>query len=186
VEIKIACAAADLVNLDDLHELQGNLKTMDDVSLNKLKQSLIKWGFSFPVHAWKDKHGKIFIIDAHQRTRALKSLRDEGYEIPPLPVSWIEAKNKTEAAKKLMLSVSSFGQMIPDGLHQFIDNFKIDMSFLDNELRLPEIDMADFHAAYFPETKEVSFNAKTGSKELDESEFGTFAHTCPKCGFGFD
>lgn len=33
---------------------------------------------------------------------------------------------------------------------------------------------------------EVSFEAKTGAKELNESDFQQFDHACPKCGFGFD
>ena len=36
------------------------------------------------------------------------------------------------------------------------------------------------------ENKNVSFTAKTGSKELDSKDFQNFNHTCPKCGFGFD
>ena len=30
------------------------------------------------------------------------------------------------------------------------------------------------------------YNEKTGAKELDESEFSQFDHSCPKCGFEFD
>lgn len=30
------------------------------------------------------------------------------------------------------------------------------------------------------------FDEKTGAKELDESEFSQFDHSCPKCGFEFD
>lgn len=183
--IRIACTGAGTIPLDELINFQGNLKLLSDDSYKKLRLSVLELGFSFPVQAWKNKH-RVYIIDAHQRIATLKRMRDEEqYFIPDLPVSWIEASTKEEAAKKVLAATSQYGEVTPDGLNEFITNFKIDMDQLAASFEFPEIDLDSFRKAYFGTPEKVEFEAKTGSTELNEGDFKDFAHTCPKCGFGF-
>jgi hypothetical protein len=42
-EIKITCKAADGLALDELYEFQGELKTISDDELEKLKKSIKRW-----------------------------------------------------------------------------------------------------------------------------------------------
>lgn len=159
--VRIACEGADLVEIDDLVDFQGKLKTLSETAYRQLRRSILDLGFSFPVFAWRDE-GKKFILDAHQRVRVLRKMRDEGFEIPPLPVVWIQASGRSEAAKKLLAAVAQYGVVTDDGLAGFIRDFDLDFEALANDLRLPEIDFDDLRDEFFPETKEVSFTAKVG------------------------
>ena len=46
--IKITCKTNDSLNLADMTELQGGLKSRTDIDYDKIKLSIIKFGFSFP------------------------------------------------------------------------------------------------------------------------------------------
>lgn len=186
--IKVTCEAAALVPLDEMTELQGNLKDLSTENYERLKKSIIDHGVSFPFNLWKTGKTK-YIIDAHQRYKVLKRMRDEdGYTVPDLPVAWIKAKDKREAAKKVLAATSQFGTITPDGLHQFMTTFELDMALVKDSYSFNEIDFTKFADAYYAEPKEVTFTVggKGGSKELNESEFESFEHACPKCGFEFD
>lgn len=187
--IRIACTGASTIPIDDLTDFQGDLKVLSDESFNRLRMSILDLGFSFPVQAWKNK-GKTFILDAHQRVAVLKRMRDqEGFTIPPLPVIWVEASSRQEAAKKLLAATSQYGEVTPQGLFDYLTEFKIELPKIESEFQFPEINMDDFRKAFFttPEEFEVSFKAKKkGAQELDSSDFEQFTYTCPKCNFGFD
>jgi len=55
---------------------------------------------------WDDGTGTLWTIDGHQRMKVLAALAAEGWEIPPVPVDYIYAKDQAEA-KRLILSASS-------------------------------------------------------------------------------
>ena len=46
-KIKICCKGNDFLNLADMTELQGNLKSRTDIDYDKIKLSILKYGFSF-------------------------------------------------------------------------------------------------------------------------------------------
>lgn len=182
----IACEGAAEVDIDDLADFQGTLKVLSDESYQRLRTSILTLGFSFPVQAWRHK-GKVHILDAHQRISVLKRLRDEeGFAVPPLPVSWVQATSRGEAAKKLLAATSQYGEVTNEGLFEFMRAYKIDIPDVMTSFRFPEIDLKAFEGAFFTPATEVSFTAKAGSKEIDAGDFDEFPHTCPKCGHGFD
>ena len=170
-EIKIACTGADLIELHDLTDFQGKLKVLSDESYEKLKKSILDLGFSFPVAAWKYRN-KTFILDAHQRVKTLKKMREEGYFVPKLPVVWIEATDRHEAAKKLLAVTSQFGEVTPDGLFGFMEEFGLKSEDLE-DLKFPEIDFDIFCESYFKEKTKVEFDAEINTdKNLeDKSQF---------------
>ncbi len=182
--VSISCQGADTIDIDSLADFQGKLKILSDEAFEKLKLSIVELGFSFPVAAWKHRN-KIFILDAHQRVATLKRMRDEGYFIPNLPVVWVHAKDRHEAAKKLLAATSQYGEVSPDGLYEFMMEFNLSMDEMIESFKFPEINFATFDNSYFAEGKEVSFTAKIGSKELSEGDFQRFDHVCPKCNFQF-
>jgi hypothetical protein len=47
--ISIKCETQDKLELAELTELQGGLKERTDVDYDKIKLSIIKYGFSFPL-----------------------------------------------------------------------------------------------------------------------------------------
>lgn len=99
-EVKIKCKAQDRIALDDLTGLQGGLKLLQPANLEKLRASILHYGFIAPLFVWKDKAGTLRILDGHQRVVALQSLRDEGWHIPKLPVATVEASSERDAKRK--------------------------------------------------------------------------------------
>ena len=62
-------------------------------------------GFSEPIAVWLHK-GKSFILNGHQRVAVLRALASEGYTIPPLPVSIVDAESYQQAKKKVLALTS--------------------------------------------------------------------------------
>jgi 1-aminocyclopropane-1-carboxylate deaminase/D-cysteine desulfhydrase-like pyridoxal-dependent ACC family enzyme/DNA modification methylase len=137
-EIKIKCKVADGMALDELYEFQGELKTISDDELEKLKKSILKYGFSFPVFVWENK-----ILDGHQRMKAVRQLVEQGYKIKDnkLPVVRIEAKDEKEAAEKLLLINSRYAKIDQEGFQVFTFEFDLDLDEMTELIELPEIDI---------------------------------------------
>ena len=156
-EIRITCDASHYFSLNEFNELQGDLKELDELRFNKLKLSILKYGFAFPYFAWKDSKGKLWIIDAHQRTRVLKHLRDvDGYLIPKLPTNLIQAKDRRQAKELLLVLNSNYGKMTNEGLYSFINEsgFEIDLSGMEM-LDFGNFDIETFKAGYL---NDISIN----------------------------
>ena len=63
----------------------------------------------------------------------------------------------------------------------------LDLSKINTQIpNLGPIDINLFGLKSFEIEPMDKFDEKTGAKELDESEFSQFDHSCPKCGFEFD
>jgi hypothetical protein len=142
--IRIECKGATLVALDELNTLQGRLKDLTDKNYNKLKASILKHGFSFPIFMWIDANGMRWVVDAHQRKRVLTRMRDtEGYIIPPLPAAIIFAKHRKEAKEKLLAQESHYGKTTEEGLYEFMneEGFELNPAELIEEVTFPEFDM---------------------------------------------
>ena len=77
-------------------------------------------------------------MDATQRYHALKQLEKEGYEIPEIPYIEIEAKDRKDAAEKLLQITSRYGEINSDTT--FFEDFNIDLSFI-NDIEIPELDI---------------------------------------------
>ena len=67
--------------LDSFIELQEDFKKPDADKLSKLQMLIITRGFKYSFKVWKDPDGKLWIIDAHQRRKALLGLRSYGFKI---------------------------------------------------------------------------------------------------------
>ena len=66
--------------LDSFLELQEDFKKSDPDKLSKLQMLIITRGFKYAFKAWQDPDGKLWIIDAHQRRKALLALRSPGLQ----------------------------------------------------------------------------------------------------------
>ena len=98
--ISIKCETNETLEIAEMTEMQGGLKERTDIDYDKIKLSICKFGFSFPFFIWKS--GKTnYLIDGHGRFATLCKMQKDGYIIPPLPVVYIQCKNKTEAKQKL-------------------------------------------------------------------------------------
>ncbi len=134
--IPICCQGSRYLSHTDMVQFQGNLKTLSESNLKKLKASILKYGWVAPVFIWNDKQ----IIDGHERLIALQSLLEEGYTISDLPVVDIQAKTKKQAAEILLSINSQYNTMTNDGLTEFCNQFGIDFNHLSFAYELPTID----------------------------------------------
>ena len=140
--IEIKCTTQDHLNLAEMTELQGTLKERTDIDYDKIKLSIIKYGFSFPMFIWRDKKDKKnYLCDGHGRFATLCKMQKDGYEIPGLPVVYIECKDKKEAKQKLLRLNSQYGKMTKESVLEFASG--LDLNF--EELALPggAIDFTD-------------------------------------------
>ena len=172
--IAIQCTAAVNLNLADLTPLQGGLKELSDASFEKLKQSILKHGITFPFFVWQSEDEN-YILDGTQRDCVLKRMADDSYEIPPLPCALIQAKDRKEAAEKILLISSQYGTMTNQSLQEFLTENDLDFLQLQDELELPSIDLDFFHDADF----EPASADEQG--RLDKKN----PVTCPECGHEF-
>lgn len=169
-KIEITCKASRRLSIDLLLPFQKGLKTIDDANLAKLKRQIIKNGMNVPVFVWANKD-KFFMLDGHQRVTALKSLRDEGYKVPPVPVAFIQAKNARDAKSKLLAIVSQYGRITPEGLITFSSG--IDIQALFPDLRIVDTELEMNFDNVFEEWEDFEKSYKDPDKDRLQ---------CPKCG----
>lgn len=155
-KVEIKCDSKNYIELSKFKELQGNLKDLTEANYNKLKESILKYGFISPFFSWFD--GKTYwILDAHQRYRVLTNLEKDGYDIPKLPTVLIEAKDK-RTAKEILLTINSkYGKMTAEGLYEFINevNFEIDFDNIKAILDFPDLDLNSFDLGF---NKDIEVN----------------------------
>lgn len=136
-EIKIACRAANILPIDSIIEFQGKLKKITKANMEKLKKSILKNGFTAPIFIWEDA-GDNKILDGHQRLATLIKMRQEGYDIPLLPVAYIYADDEAEARRKLLAITSQYGEFdaleLADWLDELDDDIKDTLRFVDEEM----------------------------------------------------
>ena len=103
-------------------------------------------------------------------------MTDDGYEVPSLPCALIDAKNRKEAAEKILLISSNYGKMTEESLDEFLA--QNDLSFLElaDELELPAID-----ERYFRDPNEFTATDADDQGRLDKKN----PITCPECGHEF-
>ena len=150
-----------------------NLKKQTPEQLDKLKKSITNNGFLSPFLVWENK-SKTYILDAHHRQLALLSLETDGAKIPvKLPAVWIDAKDKKEAKKFILVYNAHYAKLNQDAVFDFISDMDIDA--LMEEVEIPEIDfeMLDFTAG--------ELNDQGKLDELDPK----FVE-CPSCSTIFD
>ena len=131
--IAIKCETKDRLNIAEMTELQGTLKKRTDIDFDKIKLSIIKYGFSFPFFVWNDGK-KNYILDGHGRFATLCKMQKDGYDIPDLPVVYVDCKDKNEAKQKLLRLNSQYGHMTKESVLDFAEG--LDINF--GEIALPE------------------------------------------------
>ena len=124
----------------NLKDLQGNLKTISKDNLEKLKQSILKYGIFIPKFVWIENNKNYWIEDRHQTIKALAALEKENYIIPDIPYVKVECESKKDAAEKLLQINSRYGIINPETT--FFEDFDIDLDFINN-IEIPELNIKD-------------------------------------------
>jgi len=136
--ILIACEGASTLPLDSLEPFQGDFKRLEQVNGERLKHEILFDGFSDPFNIWRDE-GHYWILDGHQRRLTLISLREEGYEIPELPVVWVDAASFEQAKRKVLAQASQYGEVQREGLLKLMAEAEVQTLDLLSSFRFPEI-----------------------------------------------
>lgn len=159
--ISIKCETKETLNIAEMKVFQGALKERTDVDYDKIKLSIIKFGFSFPFFLWKDKDGNNYLIDGTGRFETLCKMQKDGYLIPDLPVVYVECKDKTEAKEKLLRLNSQYGHMTKESVLEFVGG---EFELSTEEISLPDT-VIDFTGSV------VSDNESTDETNTSESNF---------------
>lgn len=127
--ILVKCKSYTTLPIDVLIEFQGNLKRLTQKNREKLIGSICERGFIAPIFVWDDS-GDYRLLDGHQRLKTLLWMRENGWDIPMIPVDIIEADSEQDAKKKLLAITSQYGEFDLDGFIEFISDIEIDDTIL--------------------------------------------------------
>lgn len=181
-KVRIACEGAATVDLDALLDFQGSIKKLSDENAAKLRRQIEEHGVTAPVFVWRTggKNPKHYILDGHQRTTVLRTMREEGWTVPEIPVVYIDAKSKKDAASKLLAISSQYGTFDVEALEAWASS--INLSLPDLDLRLVDFSL-DLSATDID--IDDLFKDHTG-EDADSSENAGGKTVCPNCGHVFD
>ena len=135
--LRVTCKTEDHLPYEEITLLQGGLKERTDEQVDKICRSVIKHGWAFPDFIWHGE-GKNWCLDGHGRQAAIPRLIEMGYDIPPIPIVYVQAKDKAEAKELLLKCISQFGTVTKKGFLDFVD---FDLDHLDFEI--PNISFGD-------------------------------------------
>lgn len=141
--IKICVTGAANIDMELLVPFQGDLKRLERDDYERLRKNIIENGYSFTIHMWKHKN-KNYIIDGHQRLACLKMMKDtEGYKIPKLPVSIVQAANYKSALNKVLAGISQYGTMTETTLTNFIKEHDLNFEDIAASFSFPTINFSN-------------------------------------------
>lgn len=141
-----------LINWKELRFLQEDtFKELSAEIKEKLKASILSNNFAQPFYVWECKEdGLIYCLDGKHRTIILHDLIADGVEVPDmLPATFIECKDKTEAAKLVIIYSSIYAKTTHKGLFDFIEMYELEMPELKEMINLPEFDLDLFEQMNF-------------------------------------
>jgi hypothetical protein len=177
--ILIACETKDVIDWHLIKPLQGNYKKRTPEQVDKLCHLIIKRGIRFPSFIAKIGD-EVYALDTHGRLLAFAELESRGYTIPPIPVVYIQAKDKREAKQLLLECDSRYGTATQEGFEEFTDDLDVsafddeeDMNQFYNNLELPDI--------FGLERQELNLEVEDSDFTKHEQLIKKEKH-CPKCG----
>jgi hypothetical protein len=177
--ILISCDTKDTVDWRVIKPIQGNYKKRTPEQVEKLCSLIIKRGIRFPSFITKIGDD-VWAIDTHGRLLAYDELERRGYKIPPVPVVYVNSKNKAEAKQLLLECDSRYGTATQEGFDEFIDDLDVsafddeaDMNRFFSNLELPDI--------FGLERQEINLDV-VDSDFIKHEELIKKVKLCPKCG----
>ena len=178
--ISITCEGKSLMSLSEIKELQGRLKELSVRGYEKLKRTIAKEGFAFPIGVAVIDGKPYGILDGHQRLRTVRQMtQKEGYSLPggKLPVSFTQCKDKAQAGRLILSAISQYAKTKDEGLYEFANEFKIDPKSLTDDFDIPDYDTEKFVEGYYGDVLAGTDKAGAGDDDPETN------NECPKCGF---
>lgn len=121
--------------VSDFIAFNDELKEISQKNLGKLKNSIVRNGFTKPIITWHMK-----ILDGHQRKIALESLAFDGYTIPKIPYVEIDVDSETKAKEILLTCAAQYGEVTKERLEYFISNNRLNALDLSSFVALPRLE----------------------------------------------
>lgn len=121
--------------LDSFITFNDELKEISSKNLTKLKNSIVRNGFTKPIITWHMK-----ILDGHQRKIALESLAYEGYALPKIPFVEIEVDTETKAKEILLTCAAHYGEVTKERLEYYVANNNLNALDLSNFVAMPRLE----------------------------------------------
>lgn len=164
-----------LIHYSDLCDFQGDFKAdIGAEQLKKLKNSIIKHDIFIPKFVWFDPDGRACILDGHQTKKALKSLEDDGWEIPMIPYVKVDARDRQDAAEKLLQINSRYAKVNPesDFIRSLDDIGEILQQVEIPEIKIPDVDVSDVvasidHVDKIEESFSILIECKSESQQIE-------------------
>lgn len=121
--IQIKCKTGYSLPLKDFRLYSGKLKKHSMLEIERIVDSIINDGFLFPISVMKFQD-KNYIIDGEATYKALCELEDRGFELPEIPITYIESDN----IKKAILIGTSTNHCVTEiSLKEFVKDTDIDL-----------------------------------------------------------
>ncbi|MDQ3047063.1 MAG: site-specific DNA-methyltransferase [Bacteroidota bacterium] len=142
----------ELINWRDLRFIQNDdFKELPEEARHKLKASIMSNNFTQPFYVWEDGSGVMFCLDGKHRTLLLEELIKEGFDVPyELPATFIDCKNRKEAAKLVLIYSSTYAKITQTGMFDFMNLNDLVFEEFKNEIDFPDFSMPRFEQKFNP------------------------------------
>ena len=123
-------------------------KELPKQARERLKQSILENQFSDPFKVWEDKSStKLYCLDGKHRTMILEELINDGHQVPDhLPATFMDCKNKREAAKLVLVYSSIYAKITEQGLFDFLKEYEFNFEDVKMSIDIPELDTLSFQS----------------------------------------
>ena len=112
----------------------------------KLLKSILKFQFIDPFKVWENG-GVLYCLDGKHRTKNLYRAEELGLKVPDLlPATFIDCKDKKEAAELVLVYSSRYADITDKGLSSFIETYGIELTDLKESISIPEFDFIEFES----------------------------------------
>lgn len=91
-QIAIRCSSDKYMTFSEMIPFEDNPRELTDSGFKKLKKSLLELGVFKPFLVWKQGNR---IIGGNQRYAVIHKLAEEGFKVPPLPVTMLDCDEGT-------------------------------------------------------------------------------------------
>lgn len=168
--VEIKCTGHMTAPYWKLLETQGNLKTLHNHDYERLKDQILKLGFSEPIACWRYRN-KFQILNGHQRLRTIKRMVEKDqYECPELPINLVMAKTWDEAKRKVLSLASQYGRTKAEGLKNFLADSDITIEELMSDYTFADLDLVQWVDEHGPKTVEDDGDLGVDIGEVENPE----------------
>ena len=160
------------ITVEDFLKLEFNNLKDSNRDTDKLRKSILKNGFVFPVYTWADHD---YCIDGKGREIVVQELVKEGHSFESIPYVEIQAKDKEEAKQRVLEASSQYGNITEDSFVAFSDDMEVDFDTIEvkkNDVIQSEPDDIDFDNI-----------ESTADREVKDKDMEV---VCPECGKCFN